>query len=352
MKKRITIREIAARVGLHYSSVSLALRNDPCLPEKTRAKIKKLATKMGYVPDAALGALAAYRNSRRPHPVHSELAYLTDRAPDEPFSAAIRHYAQKQAAHLGYNLVEYNLASGDTRDLHRLQAIWWNRGVRGIMIGPVDTPAPLAGVTWEKWPVVAYGYTVPEPHFNRAVLDHFQNMLLHLKLLREKGYSRIGFILLPNIEHNTAGRIHAAWLYDHQILHPKSVPIPILDHDPQNPNVIEKWIQSNSIDVIIAYLEQYDLLAARGWRFPEDIGFSLLTRKNYHKQGVKISGFDTKTESLAANTIHFLVSLIHEQACGVLDIPRHYMISGKFHEGETLRPTPRQTPAKKRNIIA
>ncbi|AHF91899.1 transcriptional regulator [Opitutaceae bacterium TAV5] len=345
MEKRITIREIATRAGLHYSSVSLALRNDPRLSEKTRMKVRKLAARMGYVPDAALGALAAYRNSRRPHPVHSELAYLTDRDDaGDAFAAITYQYARDQATRLGYNLQRY-LLTGGMPDLKRLHSIWWSRGVRGVMIGPFLNPDPLAEVAWEKWPVVAYGHSAPRPAFNRAVLDHFQNTLSHLNVLRAKGYSRIGFCLLPSIERHTAGRIHAAWLYDHYALHPNAIPTPlVLDHDLENPDEIESWIRSNRIDVIVAYLEQYDILTARGWQFPRDIGFSLLTRKSYHTEPhVKFSGFNTKAETLATNAIHFLVSLIHEQACGILDTPRHYMISGEFHEGETLRKSPRKT---------
>lgn len=336
MEKRVTIREVAARAGVHYSSVSLALRNDSRIPAATRAKIKGLATRMGYVPDAALGALAAYRNSRRPHTVHSELAYLTDRAPTEPFSAVTYRYAREQAARLGYNLVEYTLADGRA-GLKRLQAIWWNRGVRGVMLGPFDNPAPLASVSWDKWPVVAYGYTVPHPNFNRAVLDHFQNMLLHLEVLRAKGYSRIGFCLMKNIEKHTAGRIHASYLFD-QSRQLDIAPVPILEDRLEDPVVLENWIRKNKIEAVIAYHEQYDILSSRGWKIPADLGFSLLTRKTYQSEaGVRFSGFDTKAEILAANAMHFLVSLIHEQARGILDTPRHYMIPGEFHEGSTLR---------------
>lgn len=336
MEKRVTIREIAARAGLHYSSVSLALRDDPRLPAATRAKVRKLAEKMGYVPDPGLGALAAYRNSRRPRSVHSELAYLTDRADDEPFSAVTYRYAREQAAQLGYNLVRYSLTPRGP-DLERTQAIWWSRGVRGVLIGPFDAPAPLAKVSWERWPVVAYGYSAPEPSFNRALLDHFQNTLLHLGVLRAKGYARVGLCLLPSIGHNTSGRIHAAYLFE-QASRPEDERAPVLERDVTDPVVLEKWIRDHRLDAVIAYLEQYELLSARGWRIPADLGFSLLTRKSYQPEPkVRFSGFDTKAETLAANAIHFLVSLVHERALGVLDTPRHYMISGRFHEGDTLR---------------
>lgn len=343
MEKRVTIRDVAERAGLHYSSVSLALRNDTRIPEATRARVRKLADKMGYVPDAALGALAAYRNARRPSAIHSELAYLTDRERD-PFSATVYRYARERAATLGYQLVQYTLVRSGP-GLARMQEIWWSRGVRGVMIGPFDAPAPLAEVSWERWPVVAYGYSTPRPNFNRALLDHFENMILHLAELRARGYTRIGFCLLDSIERYTAGRVHAAYLLD-QSQHPDPAPVPVLATDVKDADVIEEWIRGNRVDALIAYHEQHDLLAARGWRFPRDLGFSLLTRKSYEPEPkVRFSGFDTKAEVLAANTIHFLVSLIHEHACGVLATPRHYMISGAFHEGSTLRRTARRPAA-------
>lgn len=336
MEKRVTIRDIAERAGLHYSSVSLALRDDTRIPEATRARIRKLAEKMGYVPDPGLAALAAYRTARRPQAIHSELAYLTDRDRDDPFSAAAYRYARERAAGLGYQLVQYNLTRSGP-GLARMQEIWWSRGVRGVMIGPFDSPEPLADVSWNRWPVVAYGYSTPRPSFNRALLDHFENMILHMAELRARGYSRVGFCLLDSIERYTAGRVHAAYLLD-QSQHPDPAPVPVLDRDVQDADAIENWIRENRIDAIIAYHEQHDLLRSRGWRFPRDLGFSLLTRKSYEPETkVRFSGFDTKAEVLAANTIHFLVSLIHEHACGILATPRHYMISGMFHEGATLR---------------
>jgi len=113
---------------------------------------------------------------------------------------------------------------------------------------------------------------------------------------------------------------------------------------------MEKWIYDNRIDVVIAYHEQFEILVSRGWKVPRQIGFSLLTRKSYQTEGkVRFSGFDTKAEILAANTIHFLVSLIHEQACGILATPRHYMITGEFHEGDTLRVADRHTLSRRRS---
>ena len=45
---RVTLADLAKATGLHYSSVSLALRDSPKIPVHTRDKVKAVARKMGY----------------------------------------------------------------------------------------------------------------------------------------------------------------------------------------------------------------------------------------------------------------------------------------------------------------
>ena len=59
--RRVTQREIAHAAGLHFSTVSLALRNSPLLPLATRKKVKQIAQSLQYQPDPMLAALNAYR---------------------------------------------------------------------------------------------------------------------------------------------------------------------------------------------------------------------------------------------------------------------------------------------------
>ena len=51
MSNRVTIRDIAAKAGVHFTTVGLALRDSPRLSAATRKKIQKMAAKMGYAPD-------------------------------------------------------------------------------------------------------------------------------------------------------------------------------------------------------------------------------------------------------------------------------------------------------------
>jgi LacI family transcriptional regulator len=77
MKTRITLRDVAHRSNVHVSTVSLALRNSPRLPEDTRVRVQAIAKEMGYAHDPLLDALLAYRDSARRQSNPAVLAYVT-----------------------------------------------------------------------------------------------------------------------------------------------------------------------------------------------------------------------------------------------------------------------------------
>lgn len=56
---KINLKHLAEACGMDISTVSRALRNDPRVKEKTRDKIKKLASEMGYRPNLAARNLVA-----------------------------------------------------------------------------------------------------------------------------------------------------------------------------------------------------------------------------------------------------------------------------------------------------
>lgn len=56
--KLTTIKDIAKKLGLNYSTVSRALNNEPNVNRRTAAKIKKMAAELNYVPNLAARGLA------------------------------------------------------------------------------------------------------------------------------------------------------------------------------------------------------------------------------------------------------------------------------------------------------
>jgi LacI family transcriptional regulator len=137
-KRRVTLLDIAKEAGVHVTTVSLALRNNPRLPEATRARIKALADKLGYAPDPLLKALVAYRGrimTRRNPPT---LAYVTNwnsRLGWKKVTAHPDFYAGAlaKAEELGYHLEHFWMREpGLTHG--RLSRILYSRGINGLII--------------------------------------------------------------------------------------------------------------------------------------------------------------------------------------------------------------------------
>src|SRR4051812_45510213 len=75
---RVTLRDIARAAGVHFSTVSLALRDHPRIPAETRERLRQLARELGYVADPLLASLSSYRSARRRVPFRSSLAWITN----------------------------------------------------------------------------------------------------------------------------------------------------------------------------------------------------------------------------------------------------------------------------------
>ena len=107
--KRVTLRDLAKKLGVSHTTVSLALRDHASILPARRRQIKELAEKEGYRPDPFLSALSVYRLQKRPASFHSTLAWVNhwDQPEDlrsrKEFDAYWRGGSQA-AERLGYRL--------------------------------------------------------------------------------------------------------------------------------------------------------------------------------------------------------------------------------------------------------
>lgn len=292
---------------------------------------------MGYVPDAAMKALCAYRDSNRLQEIRSGLAYLTDMDKTNSFGEMVFQKAKAQAASMGYNLQKFNLNKPGA-SLDHFRSIWWKTGIKGVLIGPFTDITELDD-KWDEFVVVAYGYSVISPKFHRAEFDHFGNLLAHLKILRNRGYKRIGLCLDEGLDVRTHGLLHGAYLLEQ--IRSKASKIALIDFASITLEELWKTIKKERLDAVICLPEQYEYILSLGIKIPEDIGVSLLSWKRYEKNNpMQCAGFNSHAEELTTNTVSFLVSLLHKHAYGLSEEPLHLMISGNFHDGETIRQSP------------
>ena len=157
MDGRTTQRDIARAAQVDVSTVSLALRAHPRIPETTRKRIQKLADRLGYRPDPALSSIAACRWQRKRNVKGIMLAFLGDNPGSAEAELKLYHRGiLKQAESLGYGLESFSL-----HDFPLAQTFWRvvrARGMRGVVIGQSRIPLPPDFFESATAPVVHCGF--------------------------------------------------------------------------------------------------------------------------------------------------------------------------------------------------
>src|SRR5690606_39666114 len=101
-EKRVVLRDIAEKAGVHLTTVARAIKNDPRVKPKTLEHIQTIAKEMGYMPDPMLAALSTYRIATRPTLYHGTVAWVTDfPTRDGWLVESFEHYRRGAAEALG-----------------------------------------------------------------------------------------------------------------------------------------------------------------------------------------------------------------------------------------------------------
>ncbi|HEY2328879.1 MAG TPA: LacI family DNA-binding transcriptional regulator [Verrucomicrobiae bacterium] len=123
----VRLKDIAQIVGVSVMTVSKALRDEPDVSAATKARIKKLALDMGYVPDSSAQGLRTKT---------TKLFGLVIPTTSNPIYARIVFAIEERAHELGYDLLiahTYNKPEREDAVLRRLLS----RRVDGLFITPV-----------------------------------------------------------------------------------------------------------------------------------------------------------------------------------------------------------------------
>ncbi len=219
MPPRPTIRDIAHLAGCHYSTVSLALHNHPRIPLETKNRIRETAERLGYRPDAALSALCAYRDGKRPVQAQTVIAWLTNYQTKGGWkeSACNCDYfdgASQRATERGYRLETFWLADPQMTQ-RRMSKILWTRGIQGVLLPPQEHRTAL-DLDWEHFSAVTFGHTLLRPHLHLVSNHEYGTMgALFAELVRRQ-YGRIGLVELRDHDERVDHNWLAAYLVEQQ----------------------------------------------------------------------------------------------------------------------------------------
>lgn len=339
-KVTVTQQMVADAVGVHLSTVSLALRNDPRLPEETRTKIRAIAQKMGYAPNPLVSLLMS-RVRRRNAGYRGTLGYLHTVPSNTPKLGGHVHRnfvggARKRATALGYNLDELFLTD-DNMSPRRIVRTLQARSIAGLVIEHTPTPlCPGRKLPFDVTPFAVATLCVPlaEP-LHYVANDQYMRAIVASRELLAHGYRRIGLVVVGTFDSGMAHRCTAGfWAVQEYMEGIERVPI-LRIKDRNEERAFRTWLERHKPDAILttsAILPEF--LATAGLRVPADIGWATLDWTPEHKQAAGVYG---NSEHTGAAAVDLVVSQLHRGEAGPPAHAMNYLVAGSWMPGKTLR---------------
>ncbi|PTX99986.1 LacI family transcriptional regulator [Verrucomicrobia bacterium LW23] len=335
---RVTIRDIAAEVGLHFTTVSLALRNSPRLPQETRDRVREVAARLGYKYDPMLTALSAYRRTKTAPRYQATIAWINN-WPRQNHLLQIpvfREYfmgAKARAEECGYVLEEFWLSEpGMTAE--KLQRIFRARDIQGVLLAPQPTAQHRCpAFTLGELSVLAFGYSIQPPSLHVITNHHFHTMNLVLSELQKLGYKRIGL----SVSEDWDRKVDHGWFGGMMWWHSQNPQVEVV---PNYKGVAEdwdqmvRWVRQYKPDVVVSFDQTVRGMERAGLKIPEDVGFACLaiTSKDEY-----MSGAYQNDTLIGRKAVDFLIDMLHRGERGMPEVPVRLLVESVWRPGKTLR---------------
>lgn len=338
MSKRVTIREIAKETGLHFTTVSLGLRDSRLLKPETRQKIQEAARKLGYAPDPMLAALSSYRQSNRTPAFQAVIAWINNWPDQEGLlkNPTFRDYyagACARAKQMGY-LVDSFWLHERRMTPTKLRSILLARNIHALLLPPQPGPSMTPNMDYRDFSAVAFGYTLKPSVLNVVTNHHFHSQNLMLTKLLELGYRRIGLCLGADWDEKVENAWIGGWLVAQWKSPGAFEPIPPFREDLFRSNNFAGWVKEHAPDVIVSCNGMDRRIRQLGYRIPEDIGFASLDI-NRSQEG--ISGVDENNFLIGQKAVDVLIGMIHRGERGIPEVPIRTLVESVWVLGKTLR---------------
>jgi LacI family transcriptional regulator len=331
---RVFQHEIATRLGLSHATVSMALRDHPRIRAATRERIKRMAEEMGYQPNPSLRIFSNYIRSKRKPSKLSTIGWIN--AWSQPGKLAKHHEyggywkgACEAAAQMGYRLEEFQLhPKTPPSELNRkLRA----KNFCGLLLPPEGDPAALSHIPWDRYHVVSLSHYASTPASHLVAPDRFENCALAFKMMRIRGYRRIGF-LTDEFPSTINDKLSVAGFFSGQLELPENERLPVFaTQDHPLPHQLSEWIDCHRPDAILTDLPDASRLLKRtGLKIPQDLGLAFSCRS----QTVTSAGIDCQPEEVGRVSLEILKSVIDGYVNPAFKM--RVSVNGRWREGRTL----------------
>lgn len=333
------MKEVAAKAGVHHSTVSLCFRNHPRIPRATRERVLKVAREMGYRPHPYLTTLMHTRRRGRVGKGSEVLAFVLFSEPGDDWRKWIPELqscidqARLQAQARGFRLEEFE-ASIENRSPRRLADILYARGIKGVLVAPLHRSRERLDWDWDRFSVVVLGPSLQESGAHRVRHDHFQAMLTTMDECRRLGYRRVGLAVRDEVNRKLEQRWLGAHLLRQREFHSRNSPAPHLPREWESRPFL-RWVERERLDAVIAVnvTDARSWLSEAGYRIPEDIGLVSLSSQRTGP----LSGIYQDWPMQGKRAVTLLIDLLEDNVAGLHIHPNLFLVRGLWNAGATLK---------------
>lgn len=334
----ITLRQIASAAGMHVSTVSLALRNDPRLRPATRRRIQQLARRLGYAAGPLTQSLARYRSAKTQSLGRPCVAWVTHHPTPggwKKLNSAQQSFlgAHECARALGYELEPVWVGAEDMTVARATQLLRAQKAI-GLLIAPAVQLRKHLHVPWNVLPAVSIGLSLARPLLHIAAHHHCRSARLAVEQLVRRGYRRVGLILLARaderVEHGWLGGYLASAGEQTGRAFPPPLILPRWDA-----KLIQRWYERHRPDAILTrHLELQATLANMSISVPDDVGLASLSLPD--RSGA-LAGIDENARAVGVGAMAMIADMITRGEKGIPDAPQRLLFEGAWIDGRTVR---------------
>jgi DNA-binding LacI/PurR family transcriptional regulator len=197
LKKAITIKDIAAKLNMSFSTVSKALNNDASISVATRERVKKLAAEWNYIPNEAARHFKLNKTFT--------LGLIIPNMLDQFFATAING-VEKIASAEKYNVIVSQTQEDEQKQGQMIDLMKRNR-VDGLIIAitkNTEDMTPFKNMANIGIPVVFIARPPKDDSFDYVSTDNEGGASKATKFLLKKGHKRIAHLMGPdslNVSH-------------------------------------------------------------------------------------------------------------------------------------------------------
>ncbi|MDY5582920.1 MAG: LacI family DNA-binding transcriptional regulator [Candidatus Merdousia sp.] len=217
--KKTTLADIAKKLKISKSAVSLALKDSPMVSKRTRDRVAKAARSMGYVRNELVSSMMSSMK-KNAYGVFSESVALINGNIDEyaltNHPTLPKYYVgiKEEAKRLGYSINEFWLH--DPRlNAEILAKTFRSRGIRGgVIIGhSADNvfPAEYESI-WRDFYFISVGIQTFNPTLEMVSADQYAVAYGATKKAVELGYKRPALVIEKHIDEIVGGRFVGGFL--------------------------------------------------------------------------------------------------------------------------------------------